>query len=176
MGCGVAEATGLGFVCFVVVINLFSQPTEILGNVFHKFSNLTPPPTHTDHPLRRRASWPDRWRQLEPPLRVGPRLRHDHPRRQACCFGGGFGHCGARTGVQWLFFLQVACGYVCDRSAVVMFVECDFFWSWVVSTKEYNFSDWLEYSFLLLSHYVGTNWWYVPFSNDWFPLCTVADI
>ena len=37
MGCGAAEATGLGFVC--------CQPTELIwGFLFQKFSNFTPPP------------------------------------------------------------------------------------------------------------------------------------
>ena len=42
--CGSAEATGLGFVYFVV-INPCVQPTELISAfLFHKFSNFTPPP------------------------------------------------------------------------------------------------------------------------------------
>ena len=44
MVCDAAEASGLGFVCFVVIVRC--QPTElILGFfLFHKYSNFTPPP------------------------------------------------------------------------------------------------------------------------------------
>ena len=48
MGCGAAEATGLGFICFVVI-----NPRVLSANIvdfgpfflFHKLSNLTPPPS-----------------------------------------------------------------------------------------------------------------------------------
>ena len=44
MGCGAAEATGLGFVLLFLIL-MFCQPTElILGFLFYKFSNLPPPP------------------------------------------------------------------------------------------------------------------------------------
>ena len=46
MGCGATEATGLGFVCFVVI-----NPHVLTANrvdfglfLFHKFFNFTPPP------------------------------------------------------------------------------------------------------------------------------------
>ena len=43
MGCCAAEATDLGFVCFVVIN---CQPTELIWAffLFHNFSNFTPPP------------------------------------------------------------------------------------------------------------------------------------
>ena len=49
MGCGAAEATGLGFVCFVVINSrVLSENRVYFGLLFHKFSNFTPPPpTHT---------------------------------------------------------------------------------------------------------------------------------
>ena len=45
MGCSAAEATGLGFVCFIVINPLCCQPTELIWVfLFHKLSNLPPPP------------------------------------------------------------------------------------------------------------------------------------
>ena len=44
-GCGAAEATGLGFVCFVVINPCVLSANRVdLRFLFHKFSNFTPPP------------------------------------------------------------------------------------------------------------------------------------
>ena len=46
MGCGAAEATGLGFVCYVVINpHVLSASRVDLGFLFHKFSNFTPLPS-----------------------------------------------------------------------------------------------------------------------------------
>ena len=43
MGCGAAEATGLGFVCFVVINPGVLSPRELIqAFLFHKFSNFNP--------------------------------------------------------------------------------------------------------------------------------------
>ena len=53
MGCGAAEATGLGFVCFVVI-----NPRVLLANrvdltfFVSYISNFTPPPQRADHVIR----------------------------------------------------------------------------------------------------------------------------
>ena len=46
--CGASEATGLGFVCFVV-INLCANRIDLVFG-FDKFSNFTPPPTPPAYP------------------------------------------------------------------------------------------------------------------------------
>ena len=72
MGCGAAEATGLGFVCFVVINPwvLSANRVDLGFFLFHKFSNFTPPPPHaTDAAsLRRRSGhhWYDAIRPPEP--------------------------------------------------------------------------------------------------------------
>ena len=53
MGCGAAEATGLGFVCFVVSTLVFCQPTELIwAFLFRKFSILLPPLQFTPSAVR----------------------------------------------------------------------------------------------------------------------------
>ena len=44
MGYGSAEATGLGFVCFVIINPCALSANRVdLAFLFHKFSNFTPP-------------------------------------------------------------------------------------------------------------------------------------
>ena len=52
MGCGFKEATGLGFVCFVIINPCVLSANRVdLGFFVSKFSNFTPPPPSTSNYL-----------------------------------------------------------------------------------------------------------------------------
>ena len=61
IGCGATEATGLGFVCFVVInpCVLSANRVDLGFFLFHKFSNFTPlgPPTAQQSRSSRARSW-----------------------------------------------------------------------------------------------------------------------
>ena len=68
VGCGVAEATGLGFACFVVInTRVLSARVDFGFFLFRKFSNFTPSPAEISAALPAAPSAPAPTSAAPPP-------------------------------------------------------------------------------------------------------------
>ena len=128
MGCSATEATGLGFVCFVVINPLVLSANRVdFGLVlFHKFSNLPPPPPVRTTSSSNRCGW-----------------------RSCAACGKVFGESAKKSISLWLVGLPLGGGGRCNSTKMVLIVKririSLRFWN-VIKAVLYTLSHLLGYS------------------------------